>query len=107
MTAGLSLGSGMLLFWLGFTGVAVGLLQHPLYRVLGVQNGFVRVGVNVLFVNGAFLLLTGADQLVQSLSLDTYILIVILFWISTRVVMSRREHLRICAECPELSCTGR
>jgi hypothetical protein len=61
----------------------------------------------VLFVNGAFLLLLGADQLVRSLSLDTYILIVIVFWISTRVVMSRSEHRRICAECPELSCTGR
>lgn len=107
MITGFSYGSGMLLFWFGFTGVAIGLLQHPLYRVLGVQNGFVRIGVNVLFVNGAFLLLYGADQLVHSLSLDTYILIVILFWISTRVVMSRREHLRICTECPEQSCTGR
>jgi hypothetical protein len=102
-----SSGAGMLLFWFGFTGVAIGLFQHPIYRILRLQNGYVRIAVNVLFVNGAFLLLFGADELTSSISLDVYILMIILLWISARVAMSKTEHTRICNECPELSCSGR
>jgi hypothetical protein len=104
LISGATLGSSVLLFWLGFVGVAVGLLQHPIYRAFKVKNGFVRIGVNVAFVNGAFLVLLAVTELAGNFGIDAYVLLVILFWISTRIAMSRGEHLRICAECPELHC---
>ncbi len=104
LISGITLGSSVLLFWLGFAGVAVGLLQHPIYRALKVKNGLVRVGVNVAFVNGAFLVLLAVTELAGNFGIDAYVLLVILFWISTRIVMSRSEHSRICAKCTELHC---
>ncbi len=107
LAPGFSVGTGIFPFWFGFVGVAVGLLQHPVYRILNVRNGFVRIAVNMMFVNGAFLILFGADQMASSLSMDVYILMIVLVWISTRVIMSRSEHSRICSECPKIPCSGR
>ena len=91
-------------FWLGFVCVALGLLQHFIYQVFQVNRGEIRLLVNVLFVVGAFLLLATLMQLTASLVLGTYLLILILYWIFTRIVMSRRSHQRICAKCGKLVC---
>ena len=107
LVIGPPLGIGIVSFWFGFVGVAIGLLQHPVYRALKVQDGFARIVVNIAFVDGAFLILLGADQLAGSFPLDVYIIMMVLLWISTRVTTSRSEHSRICSECPEPSCNGR
>jgi hypothetical protein len=91
-------------FWIGFTGVAVGIVQHKIYRVLENTGGHFRFMLNVFFVNGAFLLLVGADQLAGSIIVDSYILLIVLFWIYTRIVMSKSEHQRICSQCGPKLC---
>lgn len=93
-----------LVFWVGFLGVFVGLLQHQLYRALAVRNGFIRFTLNVVFVLGAFFLLVGANQIAGSLAVDIYILCVILLWIFNRIMKSSSEHERICTYCDIESC---
>ena len=95
-----------LVFWLGFAGVAIGTIQHKIYKVLGNTGGFFRFMLNIIFVNGAFLLLVGADQLAASIAVDTYILLIVLFWIYTRIVMSKSEHQRICSQCGSRECNN-
>ncbi len=94
----------VLVHWLGWIFVLVGLLQHYLYRLLHVQRGLVRFLVNIVFVVGAFLLLASLVQLSNSLVLGSYLLALILYWIFTRILMSRRSHQRICAQCRTLTC---
>jgi hypothetical protein len=91
-------------FGLGWIFLAVGLLQHYIYRVLNLQRGVIRFLINVLFVVGAFLLLATLTQLTNSLVLASYLLILILYWIFTRISMSRRSHRQICVECGIATC---
>ncbi|MFW9967798.1 MAG: hypothetical protein ACFFEA_11655 [Candidatus Thorarchaeota archaeon] len=88
-----------LVFWMGFAGVAVGIVQHNIYRLLRNESGFFRFMVNIVFVNGAFLLLVAADELASSIAVNSYILLIVLFWINTRIAMSKSEHQRICTQC--------
>jgi hypothetical protein len=91
-------------FWIGFLGVTTGIVQHKIYRILVNTSGFFRFLLNIFFVNGAFLLLITADQLAGSFVVDSFILLIILFWIYTRIVMSRTEHQRICSQCKTELC---
>jgi hypothetical protein len=93
-----------LLFWLGFVGVLVGLLQHPFYASLRRKWGVVRMAINVIFVTGAFLLLAGVTELTQNLILQAFLLILILYWIYTRIAMSKRSHNTICRICGKTDC---
>ena len=95
---------GFYSFWLGFAGVALGLLQHQLYRVLGTGRGWGRVVVNMAFVLGALLLLVGVEELVASLPLDLYLLTSTLHWIVTRMILSRWEHVKVCSACGLTAC---
>lgn len=96
---GIPLIAAEMVFWIGIAGVAVGIVQHRIYRVLGNTGGVFRFMLNVIFVIGAFLLLVGADQLADSIAVDSYILLIALFWIYTRIAMSKSEHHRICSQC--------
>jgi hypothetical protein len=102
---GISFINELLAFWIGFSGVFIGLVQHRLYRALSIRNGFLRFTLNVIFVLGAFLLLVGADQITGNLAVDLYILCVILLWILNRIMMSKGEHERICMQCDDESCS--
>ncbi|MHA2377448.1 MAG: hypothetical protein ACXAB9_14925, partial [Candidatus Thorarchaeota archaeon] len=103
---GILLENVALVFWLAFAGVAIGLLQHPIYRLLHIKNGFFRVVINSIFVIGAFLLLVSVIQLTSDFAAAVYILFIILFWISTRIIMSKSEHDRICMACDEIACSA-
>ena len=92
------------IFWLGFVFVAIGLLQHPLYQLLKLNHGSIRFIINTLFVAGSFLLLASLSQLTNSLMLAIYLLLLILYWIFTRIVMSRRSHHLICSRCNRPEC---
>ena len=101
---GISLVNEFLVFWIGFAGVFVGIVQHHLYRALSVRSGFIRYILNVVFVLGAFFLLVGANQIVGNIAVDFYVLCVILLWIFNRIMMSSTEHERVCMQCDIESC---
>jgi hypothetical protein len=102
---GVALPNTLVVFWLGFAGVALGLLQHPLYAFFKTKHGVVRVLVNIGFVVGAFLLLCSVTELTGNLLLEVYLLVAILYWIFTRIALSRRSHEGICTACGDRSCT--
>ncbi len=92
----------LLPFWLGALGVAVGLLQFwPLK--LGRRA---RLPANAWFAFGAFLVLAKADEMGQSLGLDLFLLVLIGFWIMTRIALAGWDHERTCGACTA-PCGGR
>ncbi|MFX1491433.1 MAG: hypothetical protein ACFFBU_04180, partial [Promethearchaeota archaeon] len=93
-----------IIFWLGFVFVGIGLLQHPFYRLFKLRHGRVRVIINALFVIGSFLILTSTVQLTNNILFSIYLLLLICYWIFTRIVMSRWAHQRICAQCKIPGC---
>lgn len=95
----------VIVFWFGWGFVAAGLLQHFIYRLVPVQRGSIRFLLNVIFVVGAFLLLASLTQLTSNLILASYTLALIVYWIFTRIIMSRRSHQRICAQCESVGCS--
>lgn len=101
MGLSLSIGGGEVAFWMGFFGVLLGLLQ---YHLLDFRRGVVHMLVNVVFVVGAFLLLVGVDVLMRSPSAASYLLALDIFWIFTRIELSRRNHRMICESCDLGTC---
>ncbi|MFX1300931.1 MAG: hypothetical protein ACFFDE_08300, partial [Promethearchaeota archaeon] len=84
--------------------VTIGLLQHPLYQLLNLHRGILRFIINILFVVGPFLLLASLTHITNSIILAIYLLLLILYWIFTRIVMSRRSHQLICSRCNRPEC---
>ncbi len=62
-------------------------------------SGYVRLGSNFVFVLGAFLCLVGVDQASQSIAIDLFSVVLIVFWIFTRIQLSQWNHSRICDSC--------
>jgi len=77
---------------IGVIGVTLGFFQIK-------SRGFIRMLLNIFFVLGAFLILAGIDELTQSLFLDLFLIILIVFWVLTRIQLSRWDHWRICSSC--------
>jgi hypothetical protein len=80
----------------GFMGVAGGLLQ---YHVFGWGGSSVHFLLNVFFVVGVFMLLSGVDALAQSVVIDMYVIVLSVFWLYVRILLSQLHHRRICAAC--------
>jgi hypothetical protein len=93
--------ANMLIFWLGFLGVIFGLLQYKISN----KSGFAHFMLNVIFVLGAFFLLVGINSINESLSLNLYFLALSVYWILTRIELSRREHRKKCADCGLKPCS--
>lgn len=87
--------------WFGFAMVLLGLLQYakPL-----MTRGSIHFFLNVVFVVGAFFLLVGVIEINGGFAVEIYLLVMILFWILTRIILSNREHQRICTLCEHSSC---
>lgn len=77
---------------IGVVGVIFGFVQLRF-------RGFIRLCLNALFVVGAFLILVGIDESVQSLFVDTFLIALIVFWLLTRIMLSQWDHSRICQNC--------
>jgi len=92
----------MLIFWLGFVGVALGLLQYNLFNT---NRSFIHLSLNVIFVLGAFLLFIGIEETANNLVLEAYFVILTLYWILTRILLSQQEHRKICSVCGSDSCS--
>jgi len=62
-------------------------------------RGFIRLMLNALFVIEALLILVGIDELSHNLSVDLFITLLIVFWLFTRIQLSKWDHRRICNNC--------
>lgn len=80
----------------GVLGVALGILQYVYFDV---RWRHVRFCSNVFFIFGMFLLLTGIDAIAQSLLLNFLLISLCVFWLSTRILLSKRIHERIYHTC--------
>jgi hypothetical protein len=95
--------AAILVFGFGVGGVVCGLLQYNIFM----KQNLVHFLVNVVFVFGAFLLLVGVNELTSSPVLEAYLFTLIIYWIITRIMLSQREHEKICAACGLKSCAYR
>jgi hypothetical protein len=77
---------------IGVLGVLAGFLQLRF-------RAYVRLTLNSLFVLGGFLCLIGIDQTFQNLAIDLFLVMLIVFWILTRIQLSQWDHSRICDCC--------
>ena len=66
-------------------------------------KGVVRSVLNALFVVGAYFVLAGMDMLSKNMFTDVYLIVLIFFWIYTRILLSQWDHARICRIC-KLNC---
>jgi len=91
---------------LGGAAVAVGNLGIILGFFQFKFRKFVRLLANALFVVGAFLILAGLDSTVQNLYVDAYSLGLIVFWLLTRIYLSKWNNNRICGSCERCEIRG-
>jgi hypothetical protein len=77
---------------LGVLGVAMGILQYVHFDA---HWRLVRYCSNAFFIFGMFLLLTSIDAIVQSLLLNLFVISLCIFWLFTRILLSKRIHERI------------
>ncbi|TES84158.1 MAG: hypothetical protein E3J91_00065 [Hadesarchaea archaeon] len=96
--------NSLLLLWIGVTGVVLGLLQFPLFNI---PWSSVRWFLNAFFAFGAFLVLVGTDGITQSIFVDLFLVVLIIFWIFTRVLLPQWGHERICRLCKVRKCEFR
>jgi len=80
----------------GQVGVALGFFQFKF-------GGFTRLTLNAFFVFASMLILVGIDSLRGNVFVDLYVVVLIVFWLFTRIVISQWDHWRICHSC-KLSC---
>lgn len=83
---------GFLVVVIGVAAMILGFLQLKF-------GGFARLLLNVFFVLGAFLILAGLDGLIGSLFVDLFSIVLIVFWLFTRILLSQWDHWRICKTC--------
>ncbi len=89
--------NSFLVVWLGVLVVGFGLFQFKF-------KSFIRLSLNLFFVLGAFLVLIGVDRLVQSVAVDLFLVLLILFWLFTRTLLSQWDHQRLCHGCKVATC---
>ncbi|MEM3448671.1 MAG: hypothetical protein QXP38_07315 [Nitrososphaerota archaeon] len=77
---------------LGIFGLMLGFAQFAF-------RGYFRSLMSVFFVLGALLVLIGEDSLTQNFFIDLFVLAITLFWILTRIALSKRDHNRVCQRC--------
>jgi membrane-bound ClpP family serine protease len=88
---------------MGFFAVVLGVAAMVFGFIQLKSGGFARLILNMLFVLGAFLILAGMDGLIGSLSVDLFSIVLIAFWIFTRILLSQWDHWKICRRC-SISC---
>jgi hypothetical protein len=84
--------NGSLTVVIGVVAMTFGFLQLKF-------GGFARLVLNMFFVLGAFLILTGLDYVTGSLFVDLFSIVLIVFWLFTRILFSQWDHWRICRAC--------
>ncbi len=95
------------LFSLGFFGLGVGsllvLTTGEVLMLVGLTQiklkGFVKMAVNTLFVVGSCITLVVVDLAGQSLLVDGYVLVLIVFVLWFRIFLSEWNNKKICVVC--------
>ncbi len=95
---GLGINESLLSVSVGTFGILIGFFQLKF-------RGFARSILNVCFVVGSFLILAGIDRLVQSVIIDLFVTLLIIFWLFTRIQLSHWDHERTCNRCKSLNKT--
>lgn len=80
----------------GIIGVALCLLQYVFFDV---HSRLIRFSLNAFFIFGMFLILAGIDFIVQSLTLNVFLIVFFIFWVFTRILLSKDNHGKICHVC--------
>jgi hypothetical protein len=93
-------GEGLPTLFIGGSLVAIGLVIFT----IGSENRKLRFAINAAFPQGAFLVLASIQQRTQSLGSGLFVMLIILFWVITRVMLARWDHVRICGSC-EVRCS--
>lgn len=94
---GWDIGGNVFLFlFLGVSGVGLGLFQYVFFDV---RWRLVRFLLNAFFVFGAFLVLAGLDATASSVVLDFFVVLLCVFWLFTRILLSKHVHSNICKYC--------
>jgi hypothetical protein len=86
----------LILVVFGITGVALCLLQYTFFDV---HSGLIRFCLNTLFILGMFLIIAGIDRIVQSSSLNFFLVGLFVFWLFTRILLSKNKHDEVCQIC--------
>jgi len=84
--------NNFLAVFVGILGVSLGLFQFRF-------RSFVRLLLNAFFVFGAFSILVGVDELTQSLLVDLFLVVLTVFLLFARILLSQWDHWRICYTC--------
>jgi hypothetical protein len=95
-------GGSPLIFWTGIAGVCCGLLQYHLFDF---GKSSIHMLVNTLFVFSVFILLLWADSVSHNFALDIYLIALSIFWLYTRILLSRFDHEETCSSCDVRTCT--
>ncbi|MEM2890636.1 MAG: hypothetical protein QW358_04815 [Candidatus Hadarchaeum sp.] len=99
--AGLQLGElALSAAWVGAAGVLLGLLL-PLFSL---PRAVGRAAVNAFFAVGVFLVIIGVDSVAQDLNTGLLLILLAIFWIFTRISISRWSHEKICQRCQSVNC---
>jgi hypothetical protein len=93
--------TAVIIFWIGFLIIGYSLLQSILF---GAKSVSARLFFNITFVLGTFFILTGVSEIGGSLVLYGFLFSLIIYWILTRIILSRWKHRKICASCKVKSC---
>jgi len=80
-------------------GVLLVALELTQTLLLDVERRALRFSLNVLFVIGVSAILIGEDMLRKSLQIDSYMLVLALFWLYVRIRSSQLNHERVCDKC--------
>ena len=93
--------AGPFLLWAGAVGTVLGLLQSIFFSV---PWSSVRTFINAFFAFGTFLLLVAVDYIAQSVYVDMFLVLLTVFWLFTKISLSRLGHGVICRECKVSDC---
>jgi len=95
---------GEIFIVVGSLAVAFGLLLPAIAKI---SLGSVRLIANAALPIGSFLMLSGVDISAQSISLDVFLLILIFFWLFTKISISQTGHRQVCRLCKNSDCESR
>jgi len=94
---GLDIGENSSLFLVsGVLSVGLGLFQYIFFDI---QWRLIRFLLNTFFIFGTFLVLAGIDAAANGLILDLFVIFLSVFWLFTRILLSKHVHNEICQTC--------
>jgi hypothetical protein len=85
-------GGGIWLVLLGQMGIVLGLAQIK-------ASGFIKMGLNAVFVISSLVVLAAVDSIANSMFVDLYVLGLILFLLWFRILLSEWNNKQTCRKC--------